>query len=189
LFNSRDGGRIGEDNVNGFTKLKMPNGIPYNAHPYARNDRPRHDWVFIRWSEFDDPVPARIEMFLDLRESTIKFDNQHLVHPDALEEGENDIPLYHANKVLLQSVYAIVWSASSNKCNRNDLTRYHINTSLCYRVKMEPFKRLVEVSSFEQKCFAFINSVGCSALFDSTAIVFHQNADWPQIFLDGCHST
>jgi ribosome biogenesis protein Nip4 len=102
-------------------------------------------------------------MFLDLRKSpTVKFDNLHVIHPDQLEDGTNDIPFFHTNKVLTNSIYAVVWSAVSSKCKRNLLSKYHLSTSLCYRVKMEEFLRLlVEVTSFDQKCFAFMNTVGC----------------------------
>jgi hypothetical protein len=151
LFNSRDGGRVEDNCVMGFTSLIMSDGTMVNAHPYFQNDRPRHDWVLLRWSEFEDPVPARVEMFLDLRESNLKFDNKHVIHPDRIDEGTNDIPVNHVNKVLENSLYAVVWSAMSSKCPDQHLNKYHLKTSLCYRVKMESFKRLVEVSSFDSK--------------------------------------
>mmetsp|Transcript_14527 Transcript_14527/g.27339 ORF Transcript_14527/g.27339 Transcript_14527/m.27339 type:complete len:565 (-) Transcript_14527:3915-5609(-) len=189
LFNSTDGGRIHDETVAGFTMLKFGDGRKFHAHPYARNERPKHDWVLIKWSEFDDPVPARVEMFLDLRECNLKFDNMHQIHPDRLLDGTNSIPFRHINKVLTNSVYAVVTSAESNKCSRNDVTPYHIQTSLCYRVMMESFHRLVEVSSFDQKCFAFMNNVGCGDDSDNTAIVFHHTDDWPDIFINGCPGT
>jgi hypothetical protein len=145
------------------------------------------DWVLLRWSEFEDPVPARVEMFLDLRESNLKFDNNHVIHPDRIDEGTNNIPVNHVNKVLENSVYAIVWSAMSSKCPDQHLNKYHLKTSLCYRVKMESFKRLVEVSSFDSKCFAYMNTVGDAEHYDNTAIIFHGVEEWPQIFLDGCN--
>lgn len=126
--------------------------------------------------------------FVDLRDSTLKFDNKHLLHPYRLDDGTNDIPLLHDNKVLENSVYAIVWSAVSTKCDANLLTKYHLKTSLCYQVQMENFKQLIEVSSFEAKCFAFTNTAGARENYDNTAIVFHDHDDWSQIFLDGCHS-
>jgi hypothetical protein len=186
LFNSIDGGRLDDDFVEGFAVLQASDGRTFNAHPFARNERPRHDWVQVRWSEFDDPVPARIEMFLDLRKSTVKFDNLHVIHPDSLEDGTNVIPFFHTNKVLSNSIYAVVWSATSSKCNRNHLSKYHLSTSLCYRVKMEEFLRLVEVTSFDQKCFAFMNTVGCDEHYDNTAIIFHHTDDWSEKFLEGC---
>jgi hypothetical protein len=51
---------------------------------------------------------------------------------------------------------------------------------------MEGFKRLVEVTSFEGKCFAFMNTVGAGEDYDNTATIFHDPEDWPQVFLDGC---
>jgi hypothetical protein len=186
LFNAIDGGRIGDNYVPGFTILNTRDGRSFHAHPYERNERPKHDWVYIKWSEFDDPIPARIEMFLDARQSEIRYDNLHIIHPDEMVDGTNEIAYYHANKFLTNAVYAIVWSAESNQCSRNQLSKYHLPVSLCYRVKMEPFKRLVEVSSFENKCLAFMNTVGCDAPYDSTAIVVRNTAEWPNIFLDGC---
>jgi hypothetical protein len=173
LFNSMDGGRIDDSFVLGFTTLIMKEGTTINAHPCFNNNRPRHDWVLLKWSELDDPVPARVEMFLDLRESCLKFDNMHLINPDKLDDGTNDIPLLHENKVLENAIYAVVWSAVSTKCDTNLLNKYHLKTSLCYRVQMEGFKRIVEVSSFENKCFAFMNTVADGDNYDNTAIVFH----------------
>ena len=186
LFNSRDGGRVDDDYVHGFATLKFSDDRVFNAHPYARNERPRHDWVLIRWSEIDNPVPARLEMFLDLRTSTLKFDNMHVIHPDELEEGTNTIPFIHSNKTLTNSVYAIIRSARSGKCPANHLTKDHLPTSLCYRIQLEGYYRLIEVTSFEQKCFAYMNTVGCDNIYDQTAVVFHHTNDWPQLFLDGC---
>jgi hypothetical protein len=126
-------------------------------------------------------------MFLDLRQSTVKFDNLHIINPEALEDGTNDIPFFHTNKILTNSIYAVVWSAiMSSKCNRNQLTKYHLRTSLCYRVKMEQFLRLVEVTSFDQKCFAYMNTLGCGEDYDNTAIIFHHSDEWSEKFLAGC---
>jgi hypothetical protein len=97
----------------------------------------------------------------------------HLINPDKLDDGTNDIPLLHENKVLENAIYAVVWSAVSTKCDTNLLNKYHLKTSLCYRVQMEGFKRIVEVSSFENKCFAFMNTVADGDNYDNTAIVFH----------------
>jgi hypothetical protein len=113
LFNATDGGRVEDNFVTGFTTLKISDDMSINAHPNFKNERPRNDWVLIRWSEFEDPVPAQVEMFLDLRQSNLKYDNKHLIHPNKLEDGTNNIPLLHVNRVLSNSIYAIVWSAVS----------------------------------------------------------------------------
>lgn len=89
----------------------------------------------------------------------------------------------------MKSIYAVVWSAESNNCPRNELTKYQIPLSLGYRVKMEPFKRIVGVLSFEKKCFAYINTAGCEAPYDYTAVVCRNPHEWPNIFLDGCRQT
>jgi hypothetical protein len=45
LFNSTDGGRLDDDFVEGFAILQVCDGRTFNAHPFAGNERPRHDWV------------------------------------------------------------------------------------------------------------------------------------------------
>jgi hypothetical protein len=170
----------------GFTVLKFSDGRSFHAHPYSQNERPKHDWVLVTWSEFDDPVPAKVEMFLDLTTSSIKFDNRHVIHPDRLDDGTNDVPLLHRTKVLNNAVYAVVRSAESTRCPRTSLSKYHLPTSLCYRVKMEQFYRLVEVTAFDEKCFAYLNYFGGDEPSDDTAIVFHPANDWGDIFLKGC---
>jgi hypothetical protein len=47
------------------------NGVKYEAHPFYRNEHPWHDWVYIKWDGYEDLYPARIDMFLDLRNAKI----------------------------------------------------------------------------------------------------------------------
>lgn len=169
--------------------LKLIDSRFFHAHPYSRNERPKYDWVLVKWSEFDNPVPAKVEMFLDFRSSSLKFDNTHIVDPDRLEDGTNDIPLLHTTKILTKSIYTVVCSAQSTKCSRTSISKYHLPTCLCYRLKMERFYRLVEVTPFEEKCFVFMTHIGGDEQCDNTAIVFHPPDKWGDIFLKGCRPT
>ena len=70
LFGADDGVVVVDTEVEGCTSVVVRKNL-YTAHPMFRNDHPWHDWVYIAWEGYDNPVPARIDMFIDLRNSEI----------------------------------------------------------------------------------------------------------------------
>ena len=66
--------------VEGFTDLeiylKNSNHLKhsvckYRAHPWFRSNKSWYSWGLVHWQENDDPVPAKIFMFLDFQNVTI----------------------------------------------------------------------------------------------------------------------
>jgi hypothetical protein len=41
------------------------------------NDHIWHDWVYIKWDDYKEPILARIEKIIDLRQSEILNGNPH----------------------------------------------------------------------------------------------------------------
>jgi hypothetical protein len=181
LFGADDGGVILDNEVQGCTSV-IVQGTTYTAHPLFRNDHPWHDWVYIHWEGYDDPIPARIDMFLDLRQSTIS--NVTVDGEDNETEADRHEPIPFRHMFLEKKLYAVVWSAKSLQFPRNRSTEHHIPLKLGFRVELEDYRRIVDVDSFVRPCFGLLNTCGISrAPFDRTAIIMKDREDWVQFFL------
>lgn len=182
LFGADDGGIVLDNEVVGCTCVKV-NGVKYVAHPLFRNEHPWHDWVYINWEGYDAPYPARIDMFIDLRNANISDIRA------TTGDNDDDSGTAHAQHgfqhiFLEQKLYAVVWSAKSLDMSRDKTTEHHTPLNLAYRVELEGYRRIVAVDTFVKPCFAVLNTCGISRQpFDGTAIVMKDRADWVQHFL------
>jgi hypothetical protein len=181
LFGAEDGGVVLDTEVKGCTSVKV-NSVKYVAHPMYNNDHPWHDWVYINWSGYDNLYPARIDMFIDLRNANIS--NVPLQDPDHGNSDVNQNQQGFRHMFLEPKLYAIVWSAKSLDLSRDNTTLYHLPLSLAYRVELEGFRRIVAVESFVKPCFGFLNTCGISRVpFDKTAVVLKEKSEWSDFFL------
>jgi hypothetical protein len=182
LFGANDGGVIEDNEVKGCTAA-IVNGIKYEAHPLYRNEHPWHDWVYIDWEGYDDPYPARIDMFLDLRDANISnsglYDSEAEETPD--DQGRNGF----RHVFLENKLYAVVWSTLSLELPRHKKTEHHLPLALAHRVDLEPHRRLVPVECFFKPCFGFLNNCGINGNnHDGTAIILKERSHWSHHFLE-----
>jgi hypothetical protein len=181
LFGTDDGGVVIGTEVPCCTSICVGKTL-YTAHPLYQNDHPWHDWVYIQWQGYDHPIPARIDMFIDLRRSKI---SNVRVEEDGHETSDDDndpVPFRHV--FLENKIYAVVWSAKSLELSRNRSTEHHLPLELGFRIELEDFRRLVEVESFVKPCYGFLNTCGLSRLpFDKTAIIMKEKHLWAEYFL------
>jgi hypothetical protein len=178
LFGASDGGIVADSTVPGCNSINI-NDMKYTAHPMFGNDHVWKDWVYIKWDGYEEPIPARIEMFVDLTESVILNENPEEHHP-------NDDPQYirrFNHEYLENKIYAVVWSAKSLTMPRQKMTEYHIPLNLAYRVELEAGRWIVPVESFVKPCFGMLNSCGLEDQFDMTAIILKQREQWANFFL------
>jgi hypothetical protein len=182
LFGAKDGGIVCDSEVPGCTAVQFDN-ITYNAHPLYKNDHPWHDWVYIKWDGYADPLPARIEMFFDLTNSEISnVDVNDELEPDA--DGNDQHHHRGFNHIFLeQTIYAVVWSAKSDTLSAAKTTDFHLPMNLGSRIELEEYRRIVPVSSFWKPCFGMLNMCGLSANFNNTAFVLKDRSDWADFFL------
>ena len=173
--------------VNGFTEWKS-DGIIYRAHPCYRTGMAWNDWVLIRFSNYPDPLPARIMMFLDLRESTFMSSKQHerfLSDKDPeLPEEEwssassscNYVDSTHSEldssdsedesttvglddqTCVTNGIYCIVQCADSPVVNHTELGEYHMKSRIMNRFKLEVSYRIIEIESLESPCFVVMDN-------------------------------
>lgn len=163
------------------TSVRVLNAL-YTAHPLYSNEHPWHDWVYIQWQGYDEPIPVRIDMFIDLRHAKI---SNTRVQDDSSESGNNEnnpAPFHHM--FLEKNLYAVVWSAKSLEFSRNSDTEHHLPLKLGYQVRLEDFRRIVEVESFVKPCFGFLNTCGISQTpFHKTAVIMNNRNGWADHFL------
>ena len=180
LFYPDDGGRIDDNVVPGFSCLTFGDQTfgdqIFRGHPHFNCDHPWHDWVYVQWDGYDEAVPARIEMFLDLRHSNITNER------NGNDEYSNDDQNF-SNKFLERKLYAVVWSAISNDINQNKLNQFHLPLTIGYRVEMEVTRRIVPVESFCAPCYAYLNACGIGGQMDYTAVVLLTKQEWANEFL------
>jgi hypothetical protein len=179
LFGATDGGVILDAEVPGSTSVTVQ-GTKYTAHPMYGNDHLWHDWVYIQWDGYAEPIPARIEMFIDLTHSEIS--NGIPVDPN--QDDIDNIFEDFDHQFLEHKMYAIVWSAKSLTIPRHKITSYHIPIKLGYRVELEPCRRIIPVESFVKPCYGMLNYCGLDEQFDLTAIILKDRASWADVFLD-----
>jgi hypothetical protein len=182
LFGADDGGVIMDTEVPCCTSVRVGKTL-YTAHPLYQNDHPWNDWVYIQWDGYDSPIPARIDMFLNLRNATIS--NVRLEDDGSDTSGDDNnepVPFHHV--FLEHKLYAVVWSAKSLQLPRNRLTEHHLPLELGSRIELEDFRRIVAVESFVKPCFGFLNTCGLSRLpFDKTAVIMNDRKSWSDHFL------
>ena len=143
------------------------------------NDHLWHDWVYINWDGYADPIPARIEMFIDLTHSEILNGT-----PFLSEENNDDMFIRDFNHQFLeQKIYAVVWSAKSLDISWHKVSKYHIPLNLAYRVELETSHHIVPVDSFVKPCYGLLNCCGLDEQFDFTAIILKDQVTWPDYFL------
>ena len=183
LFCATDGGIVVDNDVPGCTSVTVK-GTKYTAHPSFKNDHIWHDWVYIQWDGYAEPVPARIDMFFDLTNSNISQSD-----PNQGGDEQNDDDNEHTIKnfdhqYLENKIYAVVWSAKSLTIPRHKLTEYHIPLNLAFRVEMEQCRRIIPVECFVKPCYGMINYCGIDQEFDMTAIIMKERSVWPDFFLE-----
>jgi hypothetical protein len=151
--------------------------------PSTRNEHPWHDWVYIKWDGYDDLYPARIDMFLDLRNATIS--NEGNRPPEDCDSNQTEHSQNGFRHVFLeQKLYAVVWSTKAFQLPRHKVTEHHFPLQLADRINLEPHRRIVPVDCFVKPCFGFLNTCGQHKNgFDGTAIILKNRSKWANHFL------
>ena len=114
--------------VPGFTDLSYKNNT-FRAHPSYRSNKSWFDWANFKWEGYDDGVPGRIFMFIDLR--------------------------YVPDNPLGNDIFAIIQSAESIATSiQNDRAK---DLKLCTFWKMEPKYRAISVNCISSPTYVINN--------------------------------
>ena len=170
-----------KDKIPGFTHIEK-NNVVYRAHPcYGKGGR-WFDWAYFKWDNFDDPVPARILMIIDLRNVTLE---------------NNDATIHGEAQYLTNDIWCIVHSAKGkgeDDALKDILSDNHFDSRILKRIMlgnndeiwMLPLKKLVG------PCFVIRNQKYCGStdfdrssdlVGDNTAVVVDPITVWGPCFL------
>ena len=177
------GGKVRPDqSIPGLTQVKRQ-GIIYRAHPCHSKKGSWFDWAYFDWGGFDNYIPARILMILDLSDVEIEYD------PDL----DPDINVGNLQEIrhLSQEIWVIVVAAESPVVDATELTDDHFDSSIHKRIKINDDNDLwlIPLNALKGPCFVVENKDYTSGTFDNeatkdnTAYVVEQKQKWPNAFL------
>jgi hypothetical protein len=184
IWNSRNGGRLSKDGIlHCYSECVLSDGSTIRSHPHFRSERPWHDWVLVKWDEFDDLLPARVLLLFQICMGDIE--NYNIVG-DAIVE-------HNSTFLELGKNYALVETVTGEEFNyryRIDVNRrYNLKSSIAVRYTLEKNLRLIEVESIESITFVVMNNIGTlgvtqeDGVEDKTIIMFRDRSLWENLFL------
>ena len=167
FLNTGEGGcLLPSSRVIGFTEYKV-GGALYRCHPSYRSGKPWRDWAMLRWEVYEDSVPAKIMMFLDLREAKLMTRAQHKrfindKDPELPEEdwssgssssNSDDESEESETGYLDNGLWCIVQTARSPRAEERHFSRYHLSSRIATRVILEDNLRVLPIESIDGPCF------------------------------------
>ena len=174
------GGKVPKDaKIPGLTHL-VKDDVLYRAHPCYFKKGCWYDWGLFNWDGFEDPIPGRIMMILDLSDVEIIYRN------------ETDEINQHTVKHLTQEIWLVILAAIEPKASHTeDLTDAHFDSSIITRVKLHEDKDvwMVPLSSLTGPCFVvynknYVDSEPNKPISDDrTAYVVKPMREWGDQFL------
>ena len=160
FFHVGVGGCLKEDSiVKGFTEYKPEHSKLFRAHPCYLIEEPWMDWALVEWDDSDDPVPAKIFLFLDLKDAKVMTHNEHLDFCLEMRNGQGrrgvindgeDYPYLDNGK----------WAVIQTAMESEDLTQRVAGKppmKMCRRFHLEPKLRIVPIESVRDKAFCVLD--------------------------------
>ena len=127
------GGRVcTTSRIAGYTQIKK-GGIIFRAHPWFCDKGPWFDWAYFEWTGFDDPVPAQIQMFIDLTDC--KIINEEMDRDEGVQKH-----------LLTSGMWAIVRPGTSPPKTRTD-DDDHFDSKISKYFKIDSELYVVPVSA------------------------------------------
>ena len=168
--------------VMGYTDYKSGDTI-FRAHPSYRDDGCWFDWAFIEWEDGENPVPAKILMFLDLEGCTFSDE----------EESNNDNPNVTAQQQLLRTHpdirylkkerYVVIQTALESFEDRECNARYRVDNPLCERLRLEQSWRIVPLDSIVAPAFVVPECTDQTTQSTIEHVLIKDKLEWSEIFL------
>lgn len=177
--------------VNGFTECNKC-GTVYRAHPCYRDDGQWFDWGLIEWDEGDNPVPAKILMFLDLTNCEFNHihddqeagDNNRNVDEDA---EANDIRAHPDILYLKKERYVIIQTALEPFEDNIPNTRYRVENMIAQRLRMEQSWRIVPLDALVAPAFVIPETMNKDDVSVVDHVLIREKKQWSDLFLQFDH--
>lgn len=179
--------------LHGFTEFRK-DGITYRSHPSFRRGKAWNDWAMVAWSEEDDPIPAKIIMFLDLTNCEIMSSEEHKEFCiDILGEDYDPTGVDHEYVYLTNEKWMVVETALINEElpeNFDDESIYRMCTIISTRYYLESGIRLLPVNSIVGPAYCIeipsTTTVDGSRFNGKSEIITLKHKEtWGDLFLSG----
>ena len=168
-------GKVGQrlKSIGGFTEFKTDDVI-VRAHPSYRSGLSWHDWVEIKWPEFETSLVANVLLMLDFSTSTYQISPTHCV------QGVLSLDFTNTTKLEDDSeICAVVHSVM----NADDTSPYYLKSNLLSRMSMENEFQLVSARSFATNAYVVIDELDENTGLPKTVISFNNMTSWASYFL------
>lgn len=175
-----------------FTEVKV-NDVLYRCHPCYAKKGSWYDWAMFDWEGYEEPIPGKILMMVDLRSTEITYEAD--VDPDNV-----NIDNVAVHKHLTNDVWVIIHAAVSPSVDHNDdtLTDFHFDSQIHKWVKLTNDSDLwtVPLSALAGPCYVvrnrdFVRSSDedneVTSNHDSLAYVLKPMSEWGDSFLPPIH--
>ena len=171
--------------VPGYTEIKVNNNT-YRCHPFYANTGSWYDWAYFSWEGYDNNIPARILMILDLSECDISYEPD--IHPDQINHTPNQTKITHLTK----EKWVVVKASTAPRADDNDLSEQHLNSRIIHRITLDPDMKIwmIPLKTLVKPCYVVYNKNYCDAsmdkevrVHDNTAYIVDPMSVWPCEFL------
>ena len=183
FMNNGEGGCLRTTSqVRGFTEYSI-NGNTFRCHPCYRGGEPWTDWAMIKWNESDDPIPAKICMFLDLTQCQVMNDEEHRRFcEDVLGNHTTDSDShedYSNYEYLSRSDWVVVQSCSGeNEGEKVKESKFKTKSTLSCRYRIENQWRLLPIESIDEIAHCIVDE------YSSDIICIHDKSTWSEKFYE-----
>ena len=180
------GGKVDTNSsIPGYTEI-VKDEVIYRAHPCYTNKGCWYDWAYFEWEGYENPIPARIMMILDLTDINIIYDID--CDPDNLTHDPDNVTLKH----LTNEKWMVVLAAEISQENfATSLSDDHFDSRIGTRLKLHSDSDmwLVPVKCLVGPCFVIYNKKYIvdvtreDMIDDRTAYVIEPMKNWASKFL------
>ena len=181
------GGKLVENSViEGFTDVTI-NGNLFRCHPFYANVGSWYDWAYFNWEGYDECIPARLLMILDLSNTEIVYDVD--IDKDKISECNNHMT---TTPHLTNEKWVVVEAAQGPSMQTSDISTHHISSSIITRIRFEEEEKIwiVPLTALVKPCYVVANINYCemngngeSTIGDNTAYIVKPMDKWANVFL------
>ena len=194
-LNINDGGCLTEDSRPlGYTEHLHMDSVVFRAHPNYRSEgKEWYDWCNLKWAGVEDPIPSKIIMFLDLKNCTLRTEEEveslkielgHVPDDDTDEIDERHNYLTTDKWVVVQSAKSLDEVGNRlNLINHDYGELNHMTSCVSRRIVLEKKYRLVPLDAIDSSCYAIpvfeeMNNKDCVSY-----IVCEDIRQWKNMFI------
>ena len=184
FVNVVEGGCLRSDSiVKGFTEYQL-DGQVLRAHPCYRSEKGWFDWALVQWEGHDELIPAKLCMFLDLRDCHVMNEDEHQEFCSMFDSGidfnnEGNSVSSDVHHYLSRSLWVVVQSClTDEEAGQRGMNPYRVPSNIATRYYLEQKWRLIPLETVKAPAFCIVVSK------DGNDVVHvHPKHSWKDHFL------